>query len=735
MVQNIENHREGKMVEKLEKIEWLARLLKSASAIALINGGVLFSGPASAQSILSDEIVVTAQKRDQNQQDVGIAITAYSGDQLRELGFTDSIDLIAQTPGVEATGYGGGILNTFVIRGVGQNDFAANQEAPVALYIDEAYQSSNVTTRFSLFDIERAEVLRGPQGTLYGRNSTGGLVHYVSVRPSEEWEGYVDFTVGEQGRRRIEAAVGGGVSEGVAFRLSFNDNRNSGLLENDIGKNAMRDNDTTVRGQLLLTPSGDLSVLLKAQYGKQGGGAAGGYSFGLPSFNPTDFFGYVDPDGDPFTISQDFNSFQDVEALDLTSIINAELGGFKLTSVTNYQDVDNSYGEDSDASPASAFNYVQSPSFKQFTQELRLNFEGERHRSVFGVFYLNIDGDYNSQQSGDIFFGTSVFTTTATQDTSTIAVFAQTEIDLSTNLALTVGGRYNRDKKDYTLESIDFGFPLYVNTLKEDDFSGKVQLDYHASDNALIYAGVSRGIKSGGFNFPLTPLAASDLPFKGEVLTAYEVGVKTNVNDLGRFNASVYYYDYNDYQAYNIDAFFNTLLFNANGEYYGAEAEFVASPIDGLDILLGASYIHTKISDLPTDFNTLDPITFLPAQNFPTGVEDAPLAPKFSVNGLMRYARPALGGMVAVQADFNWKSDHKFNLARSESTFEDSYGLLNLRLGYTSADEHWSAAVFAKNITDTRYRTFGVDGTLFFGSSEDVFGEKRWFGGNVRLAF
>lgn len=707
---------------------------QTASHAALAMALLAAPSGALAQGVLTDSIIVTAQKRDQDLQDVGISVTAYSGDQLRTLGFTNSVDLIAQTPGLEASGYGGGALNSFVIRGVGQNDFAANQEAPVALYIDETYQSSNVTTRFSLFDIERAEVLRGPQGTLFGRNSTGGLVHYITVRPSEDWNGFVDVTIGEQGRRRIEAAVGGGVSEGVAFRVSVNDNHNDGLLENDIGPNAMRVNDTTLRAQVLFEPVSDLSVLLKAQFGKEED-AAGGYSLGIPSYNATDFFGNVDADGDPFTISNDFASFKNTQVSDLTANISWDLGGATLTSVTNFQDIESSYGEDADASPTSAFNYRQAADINQFSQEVRVNFEGARHRSVVGVYYLSIDGDYQTEQLGDVFFGPDVFSTFATQETKTFALFAQTEFDITEALMLTLGGRYNHDKKDYSLESADFGFPLFTDTLKEDDFSGKVQLDYRVSDGMLLYAGVSRGIKSGGFNLPLTPLAAGDLPYSGETLMAYEIGAKTRLGEAARLNASVYYYDYDDYQAYNIDANFNTLLFNANGEYYGGEVEFAASPVEGLDVLLGAAYIHTKVTDLPTDFNTLDPITFLPAQNFPTGEERAPLAPEFSFNGLVRYARPAFGGEASVQADFSWRDEQKFNLATSEAATEDAYGVLNLRIGYDSGDGHWSASLFAKNVTDTRYRTFGVDGSLFFGSSEDVFGEKRWYGGNVRFAF
>ena len=682
-----------------------------------------------------EEVVVTAQKREQNLQDIGVSVTAFSGAQMRKLGFVESNDLIAQTPGLEVSGYGGSAIASFNIRGVGQNDYTANQEAPVALYIDEAYQSSNVTTRFSLFDVERAEVLRGPQGTLFGRNATGGLVHYITTRPSQELGGFVDVTLGEEGRRRVEAAAGGGLTDQVSGRLSMVYNEDDGLLKNDIGDDAQRADDWAVRGQLLIEPSEALSILLKAQYADEDA-APNGWTLNVPSFFETDFFGYVDKiDGNPFTISNDFDFYQKTEVINLYANINWELGGFTLTSVTDYQDIEHDYAEDSDSTPDSVYHYTQTADIEQISQELRLNWEGKRHRSVIGVYFLNIDGDFTTEQSGTFYFGPDIFDEFAVQDTTTYAIFGQTEFDLTGQLALTLGVRYNNDEKDYTLTAPDFGFPTYTGSLNEDDFNAKVQLDYKLNDNWLLYAGWNRGIKSGGFNFPLTPVSGDVLPYSGEILTSYEAGFKASLTDTTRLNVSAYYYDYDDYQAYNIDPFFNALLFNAEAEFYGGEIELVANPVEGLDILLGASFSDTEITDLPTDFNTFDPVTFAPAQTYPTGKEKAPLAPDVTFNGLVRYSWPAFGGQLALQGDFRWTDDQKFNLSESVIVTESSYGILNARLDYTSGDEAWSAAIFVNNLTDEVYRTFGVDASLFFGSGEDVFAPQRWVGGNIRYNF
>lgn len=703
----------------------LQRLLKASCASAFILTGVAVATPANAQSVFMDEIVVTAQKREQNLQEVGIAVTAYSGDQLRSLGFTNSIDLIAQTPGLEASGYGGGAITSFVVRGVGQNDFTPNQEAPVALYIDGAYQSSNVTNLFSLFDIERAEILRGPQGTLYGRNATGGLVHYITTKPSQELEGYLDLTAGEQGRVKVEAAVGGALSEKVSGRVSFNMNRDNGLLENDLNENTMRQKNVAVRAQLLIDPTEDVSILLKAQYGEENG-SPGGYSTDLPSGSTTDFFGNPSSasDGDPYTISNDYESFSKTDVLDLSANVEADIGnGIVLTSLTNYQDINAGYGEDTDSSASSAYHYTQQADIKQFSQELRVSIDGEGYSAVIGGYFLNIDGGFSIDQFGDIYFGPgTVFNINADQKTSTYAIFGQVEYALSDLLSLTVGLRYNYDKKEYVLTAPDYGFATFNGKFSDSDWSGKIQLDYQASENVLVYAGVNRGIKSGGYNLPLTPADPSVLEYGGEVLTSIEGGVKSSLGERTRLNISAYYYDYNDYQAYNIDPYFNALIFNAEAKMHGGEIELTTSPVDGLDILLGMSYVDTEVSGLPVLL-------------YPGGTSEAALSPKLTFNGLVRYAWPLFDGEASVQGDFSWRDDHTFNLAVSDPVVEGSYGVINLRLGYTSSNEVWSASVFVKNLTNTRYRRFAVDGTAFFGTFENILGDKRWFGGNVRFNF
>jgi iron complex outermembrane receptor protein len=680
-----------------------------------------------------EEIIVTAQKREESMQDVAISLAAFSGDQMRQLGLTNATDLVTQVPGLKVSGSGGGAINTFSIRGVTQNDFSASQEAPVAVYIDEGYISLNSITNFSLFDLERVEVLRGPQGTLFGRNATGGLVQYVTRAPSQEADGFLDLQLGEDGRTRVEGAVGGGLGDTVSGRLSGIYNRNDGLMKNDIGPNTMRQDNYALRGQLLFEPTSDLKVLLKAQYANEDA-ARGGYAHqvaydGQFANDPTatDFFGYQDADGDPFTVSQDFKGYSKSKVTDLKAKVDWTLDRFTLTSLTNYQDITDSYGEDADVSPNDIYNYEQANDVSQLSQEFRLSWDTERAQNIVGVYYLNIDGQYDTTQTGDAFFGTGVGypagtaeVVNASQETETWALFGQSDIKLADQWTLTVGGRVNHDSKDFNYRSTDIYFLQggdfsYKKSLSDTDWSGKLQVSYRPQADWMFYGGVSRGIKSGGFNLPLFPIAAEAFPYDGETLLSYEIGMKSNLTEHLRFNASAFYYDYSDYQAYSFDGF-ATFLFNANAKSKGAEFELQANPIRGLDIILGLALLDAEVTDVPPTISA-------------TGKETPAISPEVSFNGLVRYSWPAFGGSLSVQADYGWQADQNFNLIETPVVHEDAYGVANARIGYDSEGGKWSVSVWVKNLTDEEYRTYAFDTTAFFGAIENVPGHKRWFGG------
>lgn len=673
------------------------------------------------------EVVVSAQKREQKLQDVAMSISALDGARVAELGIKTGADLVTQVPGLQVSGGGGGTVNTFNIRGVTQNAFAASLESPIAVYQDESYLSLNSIVDLGMYDIERIEVLRGPQGTLFGRNATGGVVRYVTARPSRENEGTIGLEFGKDGRVRVEGAFGGPLTDTVAYRVSAVRNRDDGLIENRIGPNAMQANNWSVRGQLAYDTDA-FKALFKAQYVKENsrrGGythvvAAGGEYVSDPT--ATDFFGYREPDSDPFTASLDVPGWNRNEVTDLTATFDWDLGSVTLTSVTNFQDMSNDYLEDADVSPLSVYNYNRGADVQQFTQELRAGWQTGRFTGLLGLYFLRIDGEYFTRQYGDGFFGTGIELANADQVTTSYAVFGQTEITLTDRSSLEVGARYSHDKKDFAYDSTNIfdifqPGPVAIAEVQSDDgISARLQFNFRPREGQLLYAGVNRGIKSGGLNYPLFPQDPAFLPFKGEVLTSYETGVKSSLGERATMNVSLFYYDYENYQAFSFDGL-ATRIVSVNAKMAGGEAEVRAAPIEGLELNLGMSYLWNKVRDVPLAVSD--------------GTERAPFAPKLTLNGVAKYSWPALGGKLSAQLDGNWRSRQNFNLVPTPVLEEPAFAVLNARFGYSSPGERWSAAVFVRNLTDEKYRTYSFDTSRDWGALEDVQGPRRWYGANL----
>jgi iron complex outermembrane receptor protein len=239
--------------------------IRSTVAISV---ALALSGVSHAATL--EEIIVTAQKREQDLQDVGVSITAFTGDQMEALGWDNSLDVADQTPGLTTTSNTGdpGNIALFSIRGVSQLDFAEGQEAPVAIYRDEAYVSSPGASGAPTFDIQRIEVLRGPQGTLYGRNATGGLVHFISNKPTTEFEGDVGVTAGDYGQVGVTGVLSGPLSDTVQGRLAFYSNQDDGYIKNRVGKDMRADDTMSVRGMLNFDIGDSSSLLLIGQHTK-----------------------------------------------------------------------------------------------------------------------------------------------------------------------------------------------------------------------------------------------------------------------------------------------------------------------------------------------------------------------------------------------------------------------------------------------------------------------------------
>ncbi|WP_233710363.1 TonB-dependent receptor [Pseudomaricurvus albidus] len=753
-----------------------------------------------------EEVVVTAQKREQSMQDVGIAVTAFTGDQLKELGYSNAQEVTAMSPGVTTIQPNGPSSYFVSVRGVGQNDFSEDhQESPVAIYVDEAYVSAASGAGFQLFDIERTEVLRGPQGTLFGRNATGGLVHYVTKKPTEEFEGYLEATFGRYDQTKLEGAVSGPLTDNVAGRFSFVRNKHDAYIKNNIGKDLNNGDDWAVRGQLLFNISDKGEWLISARAGEQDIDA-GFFEHSSARVNPAtglgeDFNGpdlvdtpestataWQEPDDGVRRGSYNFIGQNKIESQGMTSNFQWSFDSFDFVAITDYWHLEKDYIEDSDASPADFFNFYLESDLDQFSQEFRFSGEMEGMRWVAGAFYLNIDGEFGNGGYAENFFSAALgFPLQGTgaglsnpfeTETKSYALFGQLEFDLTDNLIAIAGVRWSKEEKttDYRSSLVSFDSPEGMNILDSDplglggtyfsfnkhgatsggvDVTGgnfrsdwaeidddlitaKLELDWHVSEDTLLYVSYNRGIKAGGFNAPLdsTDLidgdpangTAEDMKFDEEVLNAYEFGFKTSFFDgLARLNGAAYYYDYNDYQAFRLEGL-TQYVFNTDAEVKGWELELQASPIAGLDVLLGVGYID----------NTVEDAYQLPSGQFVD--RTAVLTPEWNINALVRYEWEFMGGMLAVQADATYMDDHYFQLKNSPVGAEDAYTITNARISYTSEDERWVVAGFVKNVTDEEYRTMVFDlastpANGGFGMAENYYGTPRWWGVSASYKF
>lgn len=443
------------------------------------------------------EITVTAQKRVQNLQDVGISVTAYSGEELRELGMTNTVDLAAMTPGLRyASPHSEGSTVNFFLRGVGLNAAGDQLENPVAMYMDGVYRAAMGGLNLQNFDVARAEVLRGPQGTLFGRNSSGGLIQFISNKPTQDFKASLEAGAESFGTMRTEGMINGGLSDNLAGRVAFATNKNDGYVQNDFtGVDPITGghpgdysemNAVAGRGQLLWRASDDAEFLVRSYYSRNRGQAGawqnkpttypnigtatapvpdldrrvelGANEVNLFCSDPTpagtDCQGYRDTDGDPFRGSFDRDGHNSVLARGISNELNWKLPNeLQLTSITSYDSVRRGQEEDTDASPFFFPNASFYSNSQQFSQEVRLFAEREKLRWTAGAYYFNwnVHNNYGLTIIPG-FFENSV---DGRQKTSSWAALGQLEYDVGSTVTLIGGLRYTREKRTMDYRNAD----------------------------------------------------------------------------------------------------------------------------------------------------------------------------------------------------------------------------------------------------------------------------------------
>ena len=692
-----------------------------------------------------EEIVVTAQKREQTAQDVPISMSAFTGDRARELGIDSTLDLALYTPGLTmGQNSGDGDFPFISLRGVSQRDFSDINESPSAVYIDEFYKANLIGLDQQIFDIERVEILRGPQGTLYGRNATGGLIHYVTAKPSREAEGFANVSFGEYNRFKLEGAVGGPLGDSASGRISFLQHQYDGWVansdpSNDDG-NAL--NNTAVRAQLLFEPSDDLSINLMLQQSANDNDAGNMFSHvsaddppptfkAIPNIGNPGYAGFIEPTPDD---PRDTHSNRDIylETQQLTGIARIAWSGDNMdfVSITGFEDTSKDASFDSDGTPFERGTEVH-PNGSQVSQEFRIAGGSDQLQWLAGLYFINYDIDGFQQRCRPGFAGgCSVNRAPVVYElmTSSQALFGNIDYQFSDVLGVTVGLRLTQEEKDYNLDNQDTGVVFNSTTvgdlanLDESNADYNLRLNWTPSDGTLAYAGISRGHKAGLFNLGFTARAGAipGIPVDAETLNSVEAGFKSSFNnDTLRLNGAAFIYNYDDSQAFQFDGTtLSAQAFNSDAEITGLELELSASPSEGFDLFATATSLDATLKD----------VTLFGLQMVDTKM---PLTPDLKITLLGRYEWDLSGGgRMAIQADSSWIDDQYFDSFNSPSHFEDSYSIANARLSWYSNDDKWNVTVFAENLTDTVYRTFSFD-LAFLGFSTDVYGKPRWIGATV----
>lgn len=701
----------------------MAGLFSGSGVLAQENGGV-------------DTIIVTAQKREQSLQDVPIPITVMSAEKLRDERIFRMDEVADQVPGFTATLFSVGQPG-LTMRGIGSSEDGAGGDNSVAVFLDGVYMARGSSQVFDLFDLERIEVLRGPQGTLYGKNVVGGAINVVSRRPGPDTRARIEGTIGNLNRIDVLGFANTALADNIFGKISFSSRDRDGYTFNaTTGNLNMDENTQSVRFQLLFVPSDKIEFELSGDYSRDrltgdqripGGGIAGPIAdaAGGGLANPRVSLGDVD-------------GFSRRDLWGVHGTLNWETGVGALTSITAYRETDFDWLTDPlGLTPALFFiegtDGVEETS-KQFSQKIRLASPSDRRLTwVGGLYYLNEDADRVETIDPVVVTPTFTFSSLNIFDqaniTNSYAVFGEATFALTDRLNITGGARYTYEKKKYDFEAGGFVAPFGVGSLFPELFviseeetwdaaTWKGAIDYRLSDDLMVFASVTRGFKSGGFQGQPGSKASAMTPFNPEFAIDYEIGVKSQLfGDRLRLNVNAFFIDYTDLQVTELVAtptnpVGNLITTNAGeAEIKGVELEWDAILGAGFSFSGTYGYLDTEIEEFGRD----------------TSVIGLPLAgaPKHSYSLNAEYRRDLPGDNV-LALRWTYKNVSRFfdDTASPDVTDIPQHDVVDARLAFISS-RGFEASLWAKNLFDATYKLQSFD---VAGSGFNLFAPPRTWG-------
>lgn len=683
---------------------------------------------AVAQPVGIEEITVTATKMGETRlQETPLAITAFTNEQMNRTGIKEIRDLMALTPNLNIAQ--NSAFAQIYIRGVGSNNIFVGADPSSTIHIDGVYIARPAAYFAGFLDVERVEVLRGPQGTLYGRNSVGGTINVISRRPDNELRAKAQGTIGNYDLYRAEGYISGPLIEDkLAGSVSLMRSKRDGYLENIVPGVPDPDSEDlwSGRAQLRLTPSESLEILLRGDYMEDDGQIAGNVKLLLPWAPFEDAIL-----NDLHKVALGTAGYMERKNRGVSMEINYDISDtVKLTSITAYRKNTLHTLSDTDAVSALRQTTEQNEWQDQLSQELNLSGQLDKLKYVFGLYYFEEDMLADSYVRN--WLTNVVVHPNPNVKTDTWAVYGQATYDLTDKFSITAGVRYTEEDKTFNQDferfsqpsgTVVFGPIIYTakNTYKA--WTPKFGIEFRPIEDVMLYASATRGFKSGGYNF------ASFNPAQGydpEYLWSYEAGFKSDFLDRRlRVNGTAFYYDYTDLQ---VQSFLTPGVIDitnaADAKIKGLELEVLARPTEGLD--LGATLAH-----LDATYKTFNP-AFAPG-NIPFDASGNRLnsAPKWNYSLFGQYTFN-LGeqGSVFVRGEYSWRSRQFFTAVNAFPETQGSYDLINASLGYASPDGHWQVILYGRNLANEEYITSSGS---FTARPAGRVGEPRTYG--LRFAF
>lgn len=716
-------------------IQQRSRFLLPSIVLGVIVSGTALAatdGAGGSDEFALKEVTVTATKTGRTKlQETPIAITAVTASDIAQTGISDIHGLMAETPNLNITQ--NGPYGEVYIRGIGSNNVFIGSDPDVSIYQDGVYIARPSSDFNNFLDVERVEVLRGPQGTLYGRNAVGGTINIISRKPDNTLQAKAEAGLGNYRKYDVQGYVSGPLAPDKLYAsVSVLRETHNGYLRNIFpgGNDLDSQNTWATRAQIRATPSDRLDILVRGDYSSDSGAISTYQKLLLPY------------PADPI-VNSTLGDYHHVALNTLNSADRRNYGvsgdvaytvsdALKFQSITAYRRARLMWSVDTDGTTLSIRNSVFHENQNQFSEELNASGKTSGLTYVLGAYYFH-ENAYDNNEIKQLSLNYGVATAPLVH-TNAWAAYGQATYNVTSRLSVTAGTRYTIEKKEfmqtYGLASlIGRGYIVgptaydLSNTYKAS--TPKLGLQFQASRDVMIYASATRGFKSGGYN-ATTGTALNG--FNPEYLWSYETGIKSDwMHHRLRVNGDVFYYKYTDLQ---VQAFIVPGTVNitnaANAHVKGVEIELQAEPVEGLNLGGTLAYLEATYSSYPQA-----PVAGGATVNATGHYLDS--APKWAYSLYGQYRFPVMNhGSMFVRGEWSWRAKQYFTPDNSNIQSQDAYGLLNSSFGYDSPDGHWQAVVYGQNLTNRQYIT--STGTFSVVTAGKV-GDPRTYGVNVSYTY